>query len=97
MLRLLRWSMWGIRYLLCKARVYFSHCRSVAGTGKFDAKKNVVHQSGTFACPMTGEKNAWYRSEWQIVDKNTNVFSMYTKAPNGKEFKSMEMTYKRVK
>lgn len=67
------------------------------GTGKFDAKKNVVHQSGTFACPMTGDKNTWYRSEWKILDKNTNVFSMFTKAPNGKEFKSMEITYKRVR
>jgi hypothetical protein len=52
--------------------------------------------AGTFSCPVTGEKDMWYRSEWKI-GKDKQVYSMFTKGPDGNEFKSMEITYTRAK
>lgn len=67
------------------------------GTGSFNASTKTFEEKGVFSCPMTESKTAEYRTEWKIVDKNTNIFSMYGKGPTGKgkEFKMMEMTYKR--
>ena len=39
----------------------------------------------------------WSRLEWKIVDNDTNLYTSYSKGPDGKEFKGMEITYKRVK
>jgi uncharacterized protein DUF1579 len=67
------------------------------GTGQYDAATKTITETGTFSCPFTGEKNMWFRHEWKIIKDDMNVFSMYTKDPAGKEFKSMEITYKRAK
>lgn len=66
-------------------------------TGQYDAATKTVKDSGTFSCPMTDEMNKWFRAEWKSVDKNKHVYSMYMKDEAGKEFRSMELTYKRVK
>lgn len=66
-------------------------------TGRYDAATKTIKETGSFSCPMTGEKDMWFRSEWKIAGKNRHVYSMYIKDPAGKEFKSMELTYKRVK
>lgn len=63
--------------------------------GKYNPATKTINDSGTFSCPMTGEKEKWFRSEWKVVDKNQHVYMMYMKDPNGKEFKSMELTYNR--
>jgi hypothetical protein len=67
------------------------------GSGSYDATTKTVGETGNFSCPVTGDKDMWYRSDWKMVDNDTNVFTMYMKDPNGKEFKSMELTYKRAK
>jgi ABC-type transport system substrate-binding protein len=67
------------------------------GAGQYDATTKTISQTGTFSCPFTGDKNMWYRSEWKIVKDDMNVFNMYMKDPAGKEYKSMEITYKRAK
>jgi len=67
------------------------------GTGSYDPASKTIQESGHFSCPMTGEKAMWYRSEWKIIDNDNQVFSMYGKGPDGKEFKGMEIVYKRVK
>lgn len=66
-------------------------------TGTFDPASKTLKQSGTFGCPMTGEKDMWQRSEWKINDNDTNTYTGYSKGPDGKEFKSMEIVYKRAK
>lgn len=38
-----------------------------------------------------------WRSVTQIVDDDTHLFAMYTRQANGKEFKMMEITYRRKK
>ncbi len=67
------------------------------GSGQYDAATKTLTEGGTFSCPVTGEKDMWYRSEWKIVTDEKNIFSMYMKDPAGKEFKSMEILYKRAK
>jgi hypothetical protein len=67
------------------------------GSGQYDAAGKAITQTGTFSCPFTGEKDMWYRSEWKIINKDKNVLSMYRKGPDGKEFRSMEIVYKRTK
>src|SRR6266700_3279096 len=63
------------------------------GTGAFDAPSKTIKTGGTFSCPMTGEKNMWYRSEWKVNDNDHQTYSSYGKTPDGKEFKNMVITY----
>lgn len=57
---------------------------------------NTLTSTGSFACPMTGEKDKWFRSELKVTNKNEHTFAMFGKTPEGKEFKTMEINYKRV-
>lgn len=67
------------------------------GTGSYNAATKTFDDKGEYSCPMSEKKSAEFRSEWKIVDKNNSVFSMYGKGHTGegKEFKMMELTYKR--
>lgn len=67
----------------------------VAGT--YDAATKTIRQSGTMSCAMTGEKAMWYRSELKIHGPNKHTYTSYTKGPDGKEFKGMEIVYIRAK
>ncbi|MFN0118204.1 MAG: DUF1579 domain-containing protein [Elusimicrobiota bacterium] len=66
-------------------------------SGKYDATTKTFSSDGDFSCPMTGEKNKWARTETKIIDNDNHVYLSYSKGPDGKEFKNMEITYKRVK
>jgi hypothetical protein len=67
------------------------------GAGQSDTATKTIKQTGTFSCPMTGEKAMWYRTEWKMIDNDNQTFTMYAKGPDGKEVKAMEIVYKRVK
>ena len=66
------------------------------GDGQFDAATNTLTDQGDFSCPMTGEAHRWYRSAWTVVDANHTTYASYSKTPEGKEFKSMEIHYTRA-
>ncbi len=66
-------------------------------TGSYDPATKTLAVSGTFGCPMTGEKNFWIRSDMKSVDADNFTYTSYAKDPSGKEFKSMEILYTRVK
>lgn len=66
-------------------------------TGQYNPATKTITYTGNFNCPLTGETNKWFRAEWMVVDSDTHVYNMYVKDAAGKEFKSMELTYKRVK
>ncbi len=66
-------------------------------SGQYDAKTRTLKDTGTASCPMTGEKNRVFHDEWKVINKDNTVFSMYGQDPSGKEFKMMEIRYKRVK
>ncbi len=64
-----------------------------SSTGQYDPKTSTIKDEGGYSCMMTGEKNKWFRSVWKIYNKDKHTYTMYSKTPEGKEFKSMELTY----
>lgn len=68
------------------------------GEGTYDKKSKTITDFGEFTSPTDADKTAQYRSEWKLKDKDNMTFTMYVKGMNNieKEYKMMEMTYKRV-
>jgi hypothetical protein len=66
------------------------------GKGRYDKGSKTIKDEGTYSCPIKGG-DVDYRSEWKIGGKDKNNFTMFTKDPDGKEFKMMEITYTRAK
>jgi hypothetical protein len=66
------------------------------GTGSFDAKTKTLKDSGEYTCPFSADKTRDYKSEWKILDKNSLHYTMWgPDIDTGKEFKQMEIVYKR--
>ena len=63
--------------------------------GHYDAKTKIITDKGTFSCLMTGQKNAPFRSELKFIDNDNYGYAMYMMDKDGKEYKSMEILYKR--
>ena len=70
--------------------IYVSH-------GTADSSGKVVTAKGMMDDPMSGRKDVPTRSVATTIDKDTQTMEMYTADPLGKEFKSMEIVYKRQK
>lgn len=70
---------------------------AVDGVGTFDTVAKTLKESGKFSCPMSSDKVQEYRSDWQMLDKNKMIYSMYVTDPvkGGPEYKMMEITYTR--
>ena len=66
------------------------------GVGQFDAATKTLTDQGDFSCPITGETHRWYRTAWTVTDKDHTTYESYSKTPDGKEFKSLEIKYTRV-
>lgn len=64
--------------------------------GKYDPATKTLTEEGTTSCPITGDKNKWFRAEWKIVDAKTYHYSMFSKTKEGAEYKSLEITYKKI-
>ena len=69
----------------------------MSSVGHYDAKTKILSDKGTYSCPMTGKKDTPFLSELKFIDNDNYSYSMYTADNAGKEFKSMEITYKRKK
>lgn len=65
-------------------------------TGRYDELSKTFVDSGTFSCPMTGEKSKTFRSETKWTDNNHYTYTWFTKDKDGKEFKSMEIMFERM-
>lgn len=63
-------------------------------TGSFDAAGKTFNYAGEYNCPMTGEAKK-VREVTRMVSESKHVFEMYDKDPEGKEFKTLEVTYTR--
>lgn len=69
---------------------------AMAAEGDYDASTKTLKDKGSMSCPLSADKTQEVRSEWQMVDKNKMVFSMYGSGPEGgPEFKMMEIVYTR--
>lgn len=68
----------------------------MAATASFDDKTKSFNETGTFSCPIAGDKKP-FRAVWKIQGKDAYMYTWYITDANGKEFKSMEIAYKRTK
>ena len=66
------------------------------GAGQFDAAAKTLTDQGDFSCPITGEPHRWYRAAWTVVDQDHTTYESYSRTPEGREFKSMEIHYSRT-
>ena len=66
----------------------------MSASGSYDAAAKAMTETGSFSCPMKGGPLG-YRAVTKIIDANTHTYEMYMTGPEGKEFRSMEITYTR--
>jgi hypothetical protein len=64
--------------------------------GNLDASGKVLTTVMSYSDPLTG-KTKRGRSVTTVVDADTHTVVMFDQGPDGKEIKSMEMTYRRIK
>lgn len=62
--------------------------------GTWDAGKKAINFSGTQTDPTTG-KDMKVREVFTVIDNNTQKMEMFMTTPDGKEYKSMEIVFKR--
>lgn len=64
-------------------------------TGQYDAASKTLTLGGKNSCPMAenDEKEVESRVEWKLVDDKTFTYTSWAKDKDGKEFKTMELTY----
>jgi hypothetical protein len=85
-----------------KKKVYESTWIDNMGTGimkmegNWDEATKSMTMLGTFIDPATG-KQMEMRQLFRIIDKDHHFAEMYCKGPDGKEFKTMEISYTRKK
>ncbi len=65
-------------------------------TGQYDPATKSIAEKSDFSCPITGETHRQARAVWTIVDQNHNTYTSYMTAPDGHEFKAMELRYTRT-
>lgn len=65
--------------------------------GKPDESGKVFTFTGTYDDVMTGKKDKKFKAVYRILSDDRNVYESYEIGPDGKEFKSLEVTYTRKK
>ena len=65
--------------------------------GTYDEKTKATTYYGKADDPFTGQKDKVVKSVAREITKDKVIFDMYDTAPDGTEFKSMEITYTRAK
>ena len=66
-------------------------------TGKSDESGKVFTFEGTFDDLMTGQKDKKFKTISRILSDDQSVYESYDTGPDGKEFKSLEVTNTRKK
>ena len=67
----------------------------MVATGTVGPDSNVIECEGEHGDMVTGDKNAWFRAQWNFIDNNTHTYEGYAKDSGGKEYRSMEIVYTR--
>lgn len=68
----------------------------IATNGAYDAETKTITENANIYCAMRGEKID-VKSELKIIDADHHTYTMYSSDNNGGMFKSMEISYTRVK
>lgn len=69
----------------------------MASKGQMDAAGKVVTFVGWYPDVMQGMKDIKYKTVEKLISANEHVMEMYMVGDDGKEFKTMEITYTRAK
>lgn len=69
----------------------------MSSTGTFNTATNSIDESGTISCPMSGSGSMPFRAQWKFIDNNHYSYEMFVTMPDGKEAKSVEIQYSRLK
>lgn len=66
----------------------------MTATGTYDAAAKTLTENGSYTDPMTGQDKS-FRGVTTFLDKDSYTYELYTAGPDGKEFRMMEIVYKR--
>jgi len=67
----------------------------MSATGTYDPETKTMTEMGTYTDPMAGTQQ--FKSVTKFVDEDHFTYEMYTYAPDGSEFRNMEIKYTRKK
>lgn len=67
---------------------------TMVSEGTYDEKTNTINFKGSSMDPMSG-KEVKNREVYKMINDNHHVFELYSPGADGKEFKTMEINYRR--
>lgn len=67
----------------------------MSSTSTYDPATKTFTEEGNTTCPLEESGTRSFKAMTKIIDENNFTYEMYLKDPGGKEFKAMEITYKR--
>lgn len=68
---------------------------TMSGKATLDKGKNALVDKGEFSCPLDPSGTKSYRSVWSLPKGDSFTYEMYGAGEDGKEFRMMEIVYKK--
>ncbi len=69
----------------------------MTGSGQYNPQSKILITEGSMSCPMTQQSKRWYRDVLTFTDADNYTYETYMRDLRGVEFKSMAITYSRVR
>ena len=69
----------------------------MTSNGQYDSATKTMKEEGNMSCPISNENHRWYREVTTLIDTDHYTYETYMKDKDGKEFRSMLITYSRAK
>ena len=69
---------------------------TMISSGKYDPASKILTEEGTMSCPGSEETKGLYKAVTTIKDGNQYTYESYRKDKDGKESKTMSITYTRA-
>ncbi|MBP9854189.1 MAG: DUF1579 domain-containing protein [Candidatus Omnitrophica bacterium] len=68
---------------------------TMISSGKYNSASKTLTEEGKMSCPGSQETNGWYKAVTTFKDANHYTYDSYRKDKDGKESKTMSITYNR--
>ena len=68
----------------------------MTGAGQYNPDTKTLAAEGSMSCPISQETHRWYRDVTTLTDADHYMYETFMKDKDGKEFKSMIITYTKV-